>query len=95
MTERQIQDFRFRGLRIPEHMIGSVLRYFNDHLRPGDFLEALLANDFMEAWRSADDRNAAAFEVWGAFIYNLAPTDSYGSAEKVKAWLKHEATNAL
>ena len=31
MTERQIRDFRYRGLRIPEHMIGAVLRYFNDH----------------------------------------------------------------
>ena len=51
MTEQQIRDFRYRGLRIPEHMIGAVLRYFNDHALPGDFLYAMLENDFLGAWR--------------------------------------------
>ena len=88
MTEREILDFRYRGLRIPEHMTDAVLAYFNDHIEPGGFLRALLRNDFMRAWRSADERNVAAFQVWGAFLFNEAPTDAYGSPEKVKAWLK-------
>ena len=88
MTDQQIRDFRFRGWRIPEHMILAVLSYFNDHIQPGDFLSAILVNDFMLAWRSADDRNVAALQVWGAFLYNEAPSNTYGSHEKVKAWIE-------
>ena len=75
------------GLCIPEHMIDAVLRYFNDHIEPGDFLCALLANDFMQACGRADDQNIAALPAWAALLYNLAPSGSYGSPEKVKAWL--------
>ena len=49
MTEQQIRSINMGGVRIPEHMIGATLRYFNDHIEPGDFLRALLENDFIEA----------------------------------------------
>ena len=87
MTEKQIRDSSYRGRYIPEHMIGAVLRYFNDHSMPGDFLCALLVNDFMAACRRADDKNMAALPAWAAFLYNEAPSKAYGSPKKFKAWL--------
>ena len=87
MTEQTINNFSYRGSHIPEHMIDAVLMYFNEHVEPGGFLYALLANDFMEACARADEKNLAALPVWAVLLYNEAPIGSYGSPEKVKAWL--------
>ena len=87
MTEQQILNFRMRGQGIPHYMVGGVLRYFNDHIEPGDFLVALLENNFMEACGMADENNLPALAAWAGLLYNLAPRGSYGSPEKVKAWL--------
>ena len=67
MTEQQIRNFSFQGERIPEHMIAGVLRYFNDHIRPGDFLYSLLANDFMGSYRCADDKKPGGTPYVGGF----------------------------
>ena len=87
MTEQQIRNINMHGLRIPEHMIYAVLAYFNDHVDPGDFLLAVLANDFMESCCRADEKNLAALPAWAALLYNEAPIGSYGSPEDVKYWL--------
>ena len=95
MTKQSIQSFRSVGGHcIPEHMINVVLGYFTDHRRPGAFLQALLKNDLMEACARADDTNAAALTVWASFLYSEAPSGSFGSPEKVEAWLdcyRHDA----
>ena len=44
----------------------------------------------MEACGRADEKNLAALQVWAAFLYNEAPRGSYGSPEKVKAWLEKQ-----
>ena len=88
MTAQQIRNYSFRGKYIPEHMIGGVLRYFNDHILPGNFLQALLEDRFMRACKSADDENIEALQVWASFLYNMAPNDAFGSPEKVEAWVQ-------
>ena len=88
MTAQQVRSFRFRGRGIPEHMIGGVLRYFNDHILPGSFLQALLEDRFMEACWSADDENFEALQVWASFLYNEAPNHAFGSPEGVEAWVQ-------
>ena len=87
MTEQQIRRIRMRGLKIPEHMIPSVLRYFNDRQPVGDFLTAILQNNFLMACAHADEKNLAALPAWAALIYNEAPSNSHGSSEQVRAWL--------
>ena len=87
MTEQQIRRISRGGLGIPEYMIGAVLRYFNDRIQPGDFLESLLENDFMAACQYADEQNLVALPAWAALLYNEAPSGSCGSHEKVEAWL--------
>ena len=87
MTEQEIRTFSFHGEYLPEHMIGAVLRYFNDHINPGNFLSWLLENNLMEACCHADEKNLEALAVWASFLHCKAPLTSHGSPEKVEAWL--------
>ena len=88
MTEEQIRTFRLHpDRRIPEHMIGALLRYFNEHILPGGFLQALLEDRFLEACRRADNENFEALQVWASFLYSVSPKHSFGSPEKVEAWV--------
>lgn len=72
---------------VPEHMWGAVERYFLNGVAPGHFLTAVLSNDLMEAFSRADDVNGAAMREWCQFLYCYAPRGSYGSPERVAAWL--------
>ena len=87
MTKQQVSDFSLHGRSIPKHMIAPVLTYFNNHIPPGSFLEAVLSNKFVEAVRRADEKNLVALDVWAAFLYWEAPAHTHGSPEKVEAWL--------
>ena len=72
---------------IPDHMWGAVERYFIFGFQPGSFLTAVLSNDLREAFARADDENAALMHSWVKFLYNYAPSGSWGSPEKFSAWL--------
>ena len=87
MTIEQILNIHMRGVHIPHHMVEGTLRYFNDHIKPGDFLTAVLENNFMMACSCADSENIMALPAWGALLYNLAPRGTYGSPENVAKWL--------
>lgn len=52
----------------------------------GSFMRAVLTNDLMGAFGHADEQNAAAMRAWTMFLYNDAPSECYGSAEKLQAW---------
>jgi hypothetical protein len=72
---------------IPEHMRGTVRRYFLKGIPPGSFLTAVLSNDLMGALNRGDEENRNALPQYGAFLYNYVPNGSFGSPERVKAWL--------
>jgi len=77
---------------LPDYMVGAVIRYFNNHLPPGDFLTAVFSNDLMEAVGRADDINKRYLPEYIMWLYNYAPgrPNGWGSPEAVKAWLMHE-----
>lgn len=72
---------------VPVHMWDAVEGYFIHKYPPGHFMTALLSNDLMEAMGRADDTNAANMHRWCQFLYCYAPAGSYGSPERVHAWL--------
>ena len=82
-----IQTFEHRGYRIPNHMAGGLARYFVYGLITGDFLQAVMRNDFMAAYDLADEHNTANMAAYPAYLYNAAPSGSYGSQENVDAWI--------
>jgi len=45
---------------VPQHTHGSIIRYYQNGIPPGDFLTSLIDNDLKLAFATADDINKAA-----------------------------------
>jgi hypothetical protein len=77
---------------IPDYMIGGIERWIDHGIEPGGFLMAVLCNNLKEAVCQADDTNINLLPAYISFFYNDAPSQCWGSPEKVLAWkLKKEA----
>jgi hypothetical protein len=78
---------------IPATLMGSLRRYIEHRIPPGDFLLAVLRNDLREACARADeDSQRAIFHVVG-WLYNEAPYGCWGSTERVEEWLRKNPAN--
>ena len=89
MSDHKI-GYVFRQWYIPERMMGGLERYFESHIAPGDFLTAVLQNDLMEAMGRADDENIANLPAYAGYLYNEAPSGTYGSVENFNNWIKND-----
>ena len=67
-------------------MIGGLERWIDHHIEPGDFLCAVLANDLKEACGRADNTNTLCLYRYVQFLYTYAPSQCWGSPEKVAQW---------
>lgn len=85
----ELETFSHRGLTIPERMHGGIIRYIENRTSPGSFLMAVILNDLKEACAYADDENAGLLHVYVSFFYNRAPSQCWGSPERVTAWLNN------
>ncbi len=81
-------SYTFRGFRIAPHMLDGLKRYIEEHCPVGDFLTAVLRNDLSEAVGKADDYNLKNLPAFVGYLYNEAPSQCWGSKEKVKKWLE-------
>ena len=79
---------------IPEYMHGGVIRYVERGIKPGDFLTAVFANNFMEACDRADSTNAACLFEYGRLLFSM-PLGSHGSPEIVREWIGHAGLKGL
>jgi hypothetical protein len=73
--------------QIPRHMMESMVRYMHDRIEPGGFLYAVVTNDLKGAVARADSTNIELIPVYVSFLYNEAPSECWGSNEKVGKWL--------
>ena len=72
---------------VPPLMIQSLAMY-RDHKRPtGGCLRAILSGDLFGACGRADSETAPALHEIAHYIIISLPAESYGSREKVDAWL--------
>lgn len=77
---------------IPEHCRDGLAGYLTkEYKHIGSFLTALLSNDLKETFARADDVNSAAIQSYICFLYNCAPSGSWGSPARVKDWLSSES----
>lgn len=79
--------------QLPHHMQAGMRRYIERGIPPGDFLTAILCNDFMEACGHGDDINRNRMFDYAVFLYNEAPPSCYGSREAFKAWVGRGGLN--
>lgn len=80
---------------VPVDYMADGMRLYLEHgIGPGSFMTALLCNDLMGACGRADLQNRAALFAWAQWLYNYAPSGSYGSRENVREWMKSRAAIA-
>ncbi len=72
---------------LPVHCRKGMQRYFEDHVRPGRFLLAVLSNQLVAAFVHADLINISSMVAYATFLYLHAPVGSWGSRDAVEAWL--------
>ncbi len=70
-----------------ETTLAAINRYAKDHVPTGDFLYAVLTNNLAESIGCADEENLRDLVEIVRYIYNHIPYISWGSKEKVAAWL--------
>ena len=79
---------------LPDYMRGGMQRYIENGIPPGDFLLAVLSNDFIEVISRADGTNIRRLIDYARFLYNELPgrgthnPDCWGSRKTVAKWIK-------
>jgi hypothetical protein len=71
---------------LPEGLRGGAKRYIEEHIPPGDFLQAVICNKLKESFMCADENNTKRMWDIVNFFYNEAPGACWGSEEKMRAW---------
>jgi hypothetical protein len=72
----------------------TLVRYINDGVPTGSFLQAVLSNDLMDAMGRADiESRMDLFEI-SQFVYNKMPSASWGSRKRVDEWIRSGGSRA-
>ena len=63
-------------------------RYWHEKIRPGGFLQAVLANDLMEAWNRADmqNREPEVMQDLLWYVWNEMPANCHGTCLALDYW---------
>ena len=77
---------------IRQDVIDSLDRYVNHGIKPGGFLEAVLANDLMESFGRADMGNRLSLFDICSYVYNELPAGCHGSYKEVDSWIERFKT---
>ena len=85
----------FSGFELYDTTKSSIENYYYNRFHPGGFVYAMLANDFVGACLRADHWNAQHFQALAEFMLHRMPTNTWGSYEKVNAWLANRVPNDL
>jgi hypothetical protein len=72
---------------LPESLRDGAQCYIERGIVPGAFLTAVICNDLYQACVQADPINRRRLHDIVFWFYNNAPDDSWGSAEKMVAWI--------
>jgi hypothetical protein len=91
-----VEDKRFpKTSPVPRHIREGMLRYVDEGLAPGSFLQAVICNDLLAAACRADDECRSVLREIVQWFHLEAPAECWGSLDKLDAWLaKHEARRA-
>jgi hypothetical protein len=76
-----------------QHLIPSIDRYVNQHIRCGDFLNGVLENDLITACCHADWQNVTLIPIICNYLmFTDVPPNAWGSPKRVQAWLSQKAS---
>lgn len=74
-------------LRLPEAIQDGLDYYRVDHIRPGSFLSAVIANDLRTAISHADENSMKYLRHIVSAVERL-PESARGSREKIDNWVR-------
>jgi len=80
---------------LPEHIRGGAQRWIERGVDPGDFLTAVICNNLTESFGRADDINLHRMFDIVSFFYNEAPSECWGSKEKMEVWRKKHGEKSM
>jgi hypothetical protein len=80
---------------LPEHMQDGMRRYVEQGIPPGGFARSVLENNLAEAFLQADADNLRHMRDWAMFMWNDMPRASWGSKERVDAWITHNGLKGM
>ncbi|MCK4547671.1 MAG: hypothetical protein KAW17_09555 [Candidatus Eisenbacteria sp.] len=92
MSNRKV--YCFNEFYIREGMMDAIRRYVEHGIPPGDFLEAVFANNLTEAIGRADGENQQNIVAYAQYMYAHVPMEIRGSREKVDGWIRQKAAEA-
>jgi hypothetical protein len=73
---------------IPDYMQDGLKLYFNEGIKPGDFLYLMLSGDINTAFQHADPVNKSRVPDYLRFFGTYAPPGSWGTSKKVEEWME-------
>lgn len=85
MVEEEMHDRA--NFKLSDDDLEPLLRYTEQHIRTGGFLESVLKNDLKEAVWRADMHNRRKIFEYVEWLYNHAPKICWGSEKTVEAWI--------
>jgi hypothetical protein len=85
-TSQRMFQLGYTLFEIPERMCPGIVRYIEQGVIPGNFLQAIIKDSLKEAVMYADDENVANIPAYVNYFYNHAPSDCWGSEETMRAW---------
>lgn len=74
-------------LGVPDHCVDGLIEFVVVGRPTGSFLEAVIANDLMDALGRADVANRSKLFEIGAWLRNHAPGGCYGSRKAYQQWV--------
>lgn len=88
MAEKFSVIIGYRHYYIPARMMEGLTEYIENGRPTGDFLRAILSNDFMMATGRADEENIMNLPAYASYLYNHAPVGCYGNKKAYKEWIE-------
>jgi len=83
----QLYRREMEARQVPPQLHDGLVRYLVHRIRPGHFLNAVLASDLREAIGRADPDCRQGLGSIVLFLAQVAPANSWGSYENLEAWL--------
>ena len=73
---------------IPKSIQRDVFQYIAFGTEPGQFVKALMQNDLMRTFATADEYNVTNIWKYCSFLYNYAPAHAFGSNQAYDDWTR-------
>ena len=73
---------------LPKHMQEGMRLYIEKGIQPGSFLTAVLENDLVRSFESAEFLNQHRLLDFAVFLVHQAPRGCWGDTETVNRWLE-------